>query len=83
MAKLHADRANDQADLRAWLRGRGIAVRIARKGTEASDRLGRYRRVIETTLAWLTGYRRLALRYERNLNRFLAFLTLAATVTCY
>ena len=65
-AKLHADKAYDQADLRAWLRGRGIAVRIARKGTEASDRLGRHRWVIERTIAWLTGYRRLTLRYERN-----------------
>jgi hypothetical protein len=54
-AKLHADKAYDQADLRAWIRGRGIAVRIARKGIEASDRLGRHRRVIERTMAWLTG----------------------------
>ena len=82
-AKLHADKACDQADLRAWVRGRGIAVRIARKGTETSDRLGRHRWVIERTLAWLTGYRRLTLRYERNPSHFLAFLTLAATVTCY
>jgi len=82
-AKLHADKACDQADLRAWVRGRGIAVRIARKGTETSDRLGRHRWVIERTLAWLTGYRRLTLRYERNASHFLAFLTLAATVTCY
>jgi transposase len=82
-AKLHADKACDQADLRAWVRGRGIAVRIARKGTETSDKLGRHRWVIERTLAWLTGYRRLTLRYERNPSHFLAFLTLAAAVTCY
>jgi transposase len=82
-AKLHADKAYDQADLRAWVRGRGIAVRIARKGTETSDKLGRHRWVIERTLAWLTGYRRLTLRYERNPSHFLAFLTLAAAVTCY
>ena len=82
-AKLHADKAGDQADLRAWVRGRGIAARIARKGTETSDKLGRHRWVIERTLAWLTGYRRLTLRYERNPSHFLAFLTLAATITCY
>lgn len=81
--KLHADKAYDQADLRAWVRNRGIAVRIARQGIEVSDRLGRHRRVIERTLAWLTGYRRLTLRYERNASHFLAFLTLAATITCY
>jgi transposase len=82
-AKLHADKACDQADLRDRVRDRGIAVRIARKGIEVSDRLGRHRWVIERTLAWLTGYRRLTLRYERNASHFLAFLTLAATITCY
>ena len=55
-AKLHADKAYDQAPLRAWLRGRGIAVRIARRGIETSEKLGRHRWVIERTLAWLTGY---------------------------
>jgi transposase len=82
-AKLHADKAYDQADLRAWLRDRGIAVRIARKGIETGDKLGRHRWVIERTLAWLTGYQRLTLRYERHASHFPAFLTLAATVTCY
>jgi transposase len=82
-AKLHADKAYDQADLRARVRGRRIAVRIARKGIEAADRLGRHRWVIERTMAWLTGYRRLTLRYERHASHFLGFLTLAATITCY
>ena len=81
--KLHADKAYDQAGLRAWVRGRGIAVRIGRRGIETGDRLGRHRWDIERTLAWLTGYRRLTLRYERNPSHFLAFLTLAATIACY
>lgn len=81
--KLHADKAYDQAELRKWVRERGIAVRIARKGTESSEKLGRHRWVIERTIAWLTGYRRLTLRYERNASHFLAFITLAATMTCY
>jgi transposase len=81
--KLHADKAYDQPELRAWVRGRGIAVRIARKGIESGERLGRHRWVIERTLAWLTGYRRLTLRYERNASHFLAFITLAAAITCY
>jgi transposase len=81
--RLHADKAYDHAELRKWLRQRGIAVRIARKGIESSEKLGRHRWVIERTIAWLTGYRRLTLRYERNASHFLAFLTLAATITCY
>lgn len=63
--KLHADKAYDQADLRTWLRDRGIAVRIARKGIESSTKLGKHRWVIERSIAWLFGYHRLAIRYER------------------
>jgi transposase len=82
-AKLHADKAYDQIELRAWVRDRGIAVRIARKGIESSQKLGKHRWVIERTIAWLFGYRRLTIRYERHANLFCAFLTLAATLTCY
>jgi transposase len=39
--------------------------------------------VIERTMAWLTGYRRPTPRYERHPGHFLAFLALAATITCY
>jgi transposase len=63
--------------------GGGITSRIARRGVETSERLGRYRWIIERSFAWLTGYRRLALRYERSARLFAAFLTLAATLTCY
>ncbi|WP_280466229.1 IS5 family transposase, partial [Nocardia brasiliensis] len=58
-SKLHADKAYDTAELRQWVRDRGISVRIARKGIEPSDRLGRHRWVIERTISWLTGYHRL------------------------
>jgi transposase len=81
--KLHADKAYDSRDLRTWVRDRGIGVRIARKGVESGERLGRHRWVIERTIAWLFGYRRLGIRYERDGNHFCAFLTLAATLACY
>lgn len=55
-AKLHADKANHAADLRRWVHDRGIGVRIARRGIESRDRLGRHRWVIERTISWLTGY---------------------------
>jgi IS5 family transposase len=48
-AKLHADKAYDSAPLRAELRKRGITPRIARRGIESSERLGRYRWVVERT----------------------------------
>ena len=48
--KLHADKAYDQPELRLWVRRRGMAVRIARKGIESAERLGRHRWVIERTM---------------------------------
>lgn len=65
--------AYDRADLRRWLRWERIGVRIARKGIESSERLGRRRRVIERTMSWLSGYRRLSPRYERHPRNYLAF----------
>lgn len=77
--RLHADKAYDVPHLRRWLRGK----RIARKGIESSERLGRRRWVIERTLFWLTGYCRLNHRYEGQPRNYLAFLGLAATLCCY
>ncbi len=65
-----------------WLRERGITPRIARRALESSERLGRHRWKTERTIAWLTGYRRLTLRYERHGHLFAAFLALAA-LTCW
>ena len=81
--KLHADKGYDYPHLRTWLRRRRITPSIARRGVETSTRLGRHRWVVERSLAWLTGYRRLTIRYERSARLFTAFLTLAATLTCY
>jgi IS5 family transposase len=50
-AKLHADKGYDYDHLRRWLRERNITSRIARKGTEPSDRLGRHRWVVERSFA--------------------------------
>jgi transposase len=81
--KLRADKGYDFDIHRSWLRGRGITPRIARRGIDTSERLGRHRWKIERTIAWLTGYRRLTIRYERHAHLFGAFLSLAATLTCF
>lgn len=62
--KLHADKAYEHRRCRRACRRRGITPRIARRGVETSERLGRYRRVIERTFAWLDRFRRLSNRYE-------------------
>ena len=82
-ATLRADKAYQSAEHRTWLRGRGITPKLARPGIDSKERLGRHRWKIERTIAWLFGYRRLGIRYERKSTHFAAFLTLAAALTCY
>ena len=81
--RLRADRVYDRVDLRTWLRGKRIGVRIARKGIESSERLGRRRWVIERTMSRLPSYRRLSPRYEHHPRDYLAFLGLAAALCSY
>jgi transposase len=44
--------------------------------------LGRHRYVVERSLAWLVGYRRLQVRYERRADILTAFLQLACALIC-
>ena len=81
--KLHADKAYDIHRCRAYLRRRGIKSRIARKGVESSERLGRYRWVAERTLAWISQFRRLIVRHERRADIHLALLRVACALICH
>jgi transposase len=80
--KLHADKAYDTPRCRRHLHRHGIRCRIARKGIESSQKLGRHRWVVERTLAWFARYRRLTIRYERRDDVHLAFLHLASALVC-
>jgi IS5 family transposase len=81
--KLHADKGYDFARCRAFLRSRGITPRIARRGIESSEKLGRHRWVAERTLAWLSRFRRLTIRYERRADIHQAFLVLGCALVCF
>lgn len=81
--KLHADKGYDYPRCRAACRTRGVIPRIARKGIESSERLGRHRWVVERTLAWLSRFRRLMVRYERRADIHLAFLQVGCSLICW
>jgi transposase len=81
--KVHADKAYDHRGCRSYLIRRGIKVRIARRGVESSDRLGRHRWKAERSIAWLAGCRRLRVRYDRDSERFFAFALLSCARLCY
>ena len=81
--KVHADKAYDHRGCRSYLTRRGVKVRIARRGVESSDRLGRHRWKAERSIAWLAGCRRLRVRYDRDSERFFAFAMLGCARLCY
>jgi transposase len=80
--KLYADKGYDFPRCRRFLRKRGIKARIARRGVESSETLGRHRWVVERTLAWLSRCRRLCVRYERRADIHEAFLGLCCAFIC-
>jgi transposase len=82
-AAVHADKGYDSAANRTWLRRRGIRSRIARRGMESSARLGRQRWKVERALSWLSCFRRLQVRWDRDDGRWFAFVLVACVLTCF
>jgi transposase len=79
-SRLH--KAYDDNKCKEALRKRSIKSRIARKGVESTETLGRHRWIVERTLAWLSKYRRLTIRYERRDDIHEAFLHLGCSLIC-
>jgi transposase len=74
---LFADRGYDHDIYRDKVRARRILPVIARRGTPHGSGLGVYRWVVERTFAWLHGFRRLRVRWERRADIHEALLKLA------
>lgn len=81
--RLLADRGYDHDIYRRRLRARGIAPQIARRGTPHGSGLGAQRWVVERSLAWLHGFRRLLVRYERRADMHEAFMALGCCIICF
>ncbi|HEV2922312.1 MAG TPA: IS5 family transposase [Actinomycetota bacterium] len=82
-AKVHADKGYDSRANRTYLRRRGITARIARRQIESSARLGRHRWRVERSLSWLSCWRRLQVRWDRDAGRWFAFVLVACAVVCF
>jgi transposase len=81
--ELYADRGYDSEATRwilAWL---GIEPHIARRKAAHGSGLGKVRWVVERTISWLKGLRRLRVRYDRLRVVQDAWTTLAASVICF
>src|ERR671911_138552 len=79
----YADRGYDSEAARALLRWLGVEPHIARRKTPHGSGLGKVRWVVERTISWLKGLRRLRVRYDRLGVIMDAWATLAASVICF
>lgn len=79
---LVADAGFDSAGARGLLRWLGIEPKIRRRGTEHGSGLGRVRWVVERTISWIKGLRRMRVRYDRSSTVIDAWTSLAAAVVC-
>jgi transposase len=80
--RLYADRAYDDEGTRTLLRWLGIEPYLAKRGTEHGSGLGKYRYVVERTISWLHGFRRLRVRYDRDDTIHDGFFKCAACLIC-
>jgi len=81
--ELLADRGYDSDSTRWLLRWLGIEPKIGKRQTTHGSGLGRVRWVVERTISWLKGLRRLRVRYDRLRVIQHAWTTLAAAVICF
>jgi transposase len=80
---VYADRGYDSDATRALLRWLGIEPHIAKRRTPHGSGLGKVRWVVERTISWLKGLRRMRVRYDRLGVIMDAWTTLAASVICF
>ncbi|MEV5150167.1 IS5 family transposase [Streptomyces sp. NPDC052727] len=78
-----ADRGYDHDKYRRLLWQRGIRPAIAERGRPHGTGLGISRWVVERTISWLHGVRRLRIRWERRDDIHEAFLGLATCLITY
>ena len=81
--ELYADRGYDSDSTRWLLAWLGIEPHIAKRRTAHGSGLGKIRWVVERTISWLKGLRRLRIRYDRLAVMQDAWDTLAACVICF
>ena len=80
--KLYADAGYDCEATRSILRWLGIEPHIRKRNEKHGSHLGRVRWVVERTISWIKGLRRMRVRYDRSATTIDAWTTLAAAVVC-
>ena len=79
---LYADAGFDCEATRSILRWLGIIPHIRHRKEGHGSRLGRVRWVVERTISWIKGLRRMRVRYDRSGISIDAWTSIAAAVVC-
>ena len=80
---VYADAGYDSEATRSLLRHLGIEPRIRRRGTAHGSGLGKVRWVVERTISWFKGLRRMRVRYDRSDDIIEAWKSLAMSVITF
>jgi len=81
--KLFADAGYDCEATRTVLRFLGIEPHIRKSKGKHGSHLGRIRWVVERTISWLKGLRRLRVRYDRLKELIHGWINLSAAAICF
>jgi transposase len=79
---LYADAGFDCEATRSLLRWLGIEPHIRYRNEKHGSHLGRVRWVVERTISWIKGLRRMRVRYDRSGTSIDAWTSIAAAVVC-
>jgi transposase len=80
--KLYADAGFDCEATRVLLRWLGIEPHIRHRNDDHGSHLGRVRWVVERTISWIKGLRRMRVRYDRSQASIDAWTSISAAVVC-
>jgi transposase len=80
--ELYADAGFDCEATRGILRWLGIEPHIRHRTGDHGSHLGRVRWVVERTISWVKGLRRMRVRYDRATTSINAWTSIAAAVVC-
>lgn len=80
--ELYADAGYDCEATRTLLRWLGIEPHIRKRSAPHGSHLGRVRWVVERTISWIKGLRRMRVRYDRSATTIDAWTSIAAAVIC-
>ncbi len=81
--QLYADAGFDSDATRALLYWLGIEPHIRHCKGEHGSHLGRVRWVVERSISWIKGLRRMRIRYDRSQTSIDAWTSIAAAVVCF